>query len=76
MENYRKRKPVASIPSLVSDKCDLKGRRIKRDKLFLTTVNRESPEASKVSMKRRNTHTYTHFIYKLFIVIKITRLKK
>lgn len=31
---------VASILSLVSKKCDLKGRRIKEDKLFLTTVNK------------------------------------
>ena len=31
---------MASILSLVSEKCDLKGRRIKRDKLFWTTVNK------------------------------------
>lgn len=40
MENYRERTLVASILSLVSEKCDLKGRRIKRDKLFWTTVNK------------------------------------
>lgn len=40
MENYRERTLVASVSSLVSEKCDLKGRRIKGDKLFSTTVNR------------------------------------
>lgn len=40
MENYRERTLVASISSLVSEKCDLKGRRIKGDKLFSTTVNK------------------------------------
>lgn len=40
VENYRERTLVASISSLVSKECDLKGRRMKRDKLFSTTVNR------------------------------------
>lgn len=38
IENYRERALVASISSLVSEKCDLKGR-IKGEKLFSTTVN-------------------------------------
>lgn len=45
MENYRERALVASISSLVSEKCDLKGRRIKGDKLFSTTVNRRKLRA-------------------------------
>lgn len=39
MENYRERTLVASISSLVSEKCELKARRMKGDKLFSTTVN-------------------------------------
>uniref|UniRef100_A0A3B4VHV9 Uncharacterized protein n=2 Tax=Seriola TaxID=8160 RepID=A0A3B4VHV9_SERDU len=55
MENYRERTLVASISSLVSEKCDLKGRRIKGDKLFSTTVNRR-----KTPHSRPCTHSAQH----------------
>lgn len=43
---------VASNPSLVSQKCDFKGRRIKADKLFWTTVNRRKPWEGKKERKK------------------------
>lgn len=56
MENYRERTLVASISSLVSEKCDLKKSRIKGDKLFSTTVNSRklgAVEAKHIERQRR-----------------------
>lgn len=58
MENYRERTLVASISSLVSEKCDLKGRRIKGDKLFSTTVNRRKLWAVQAHRKEKKDIIY------------------
>lgn len=60
VENYRERTLVASISSLVSEKCDLKGRRIKGDKLFSTTVNRRELRAAEAWHTERRKKKVSH----------------